>query len=115
MIRSSFILKNWRPKESDHSGEGYYYKFGSFSRYKHWEIQIDKFDVVHNLLELTLDLCWTGSDHAGPEVVIDLFGFWLSVKMYDSRHWDYKLGKWEEHPGAIQKREEAEDDGWGDE
>jgi hypothetical protein len=111
MIRLSWIIRNWRPQESSASSKDYYYKQGSFSQRKHWEVQISKFACTRNLLELTLDLGWTGEDHAGPELIIEVFGHWFNMKMYDSRHWDYELGQWEEYPGAVDERD---DDDWGD-
>ena len=104
MIRLSWIIKHWRPQELADTSKTYYYKDGSFSRYKHWEVQVSKWADRDNLLELTLDLIWTGSDHAGPELCIALLGYWFNVKMYDSRNWDWETGAWEEYPGAIDKR-----------
>jgi hypothetical protein len=39
---------------------------------------------------------WTRKqDHAGASIGLDLIGFHVSIKIYDSRHWDYKLETWE--------------------
>jgi len=47
------------------------------------------------MFEFAVDLNFTGFDHAGPLVEINLFGYSLSAKIYDVRHWDYTKGSWE--------------------
>ena len=62
----------------------------------------------HKVLELELtyfsrtllevDAEWTfRQDHAGPGFNIGLFGYSLSAKIYDTRHWQPELGKWHEY------------------
>jgi hypothetical protein len=33
-------------------------------------------------------------DHAGVDLTIELFGFYLNVMFYDHRHWDYDKHDW---------------------
>jgi hypothetical protein len=46
---------------------------------------------------LSIDLTWTGSDHAGPGFSIILFGWEFSASFYDDRHWDYVNGCWHKY------------------
>ncbi len=50
-------------------------------------------DVV---IDLELDIAWTGRDHAGLSFSVGLCGFVFEIQFYDSRHWDYENNKWEE-------------------
>lgn len=66
---------------------------GKVSTNKGWEVQFYKY--AYNLVELKLDLAWAGSDHAGPTVELNIFGYTAIIKMYDKRHWDYDNHCWE--------------------
>lgn len=46
------------------------------------------------LVNLELDLFWRGHDHAGPSILIELFGYMFHAKIYDSRHWNYDKACW---------------------
>lgn len=48
-----------------------------------------------NLFQVSLDLSFTGKDHAGPELLVNLFGVCGILKLYDRRHWDYEQNTWE--------------------
>lgn len=76
-------------------------KSGSFTRYKHWELQLMQYGW--NLFELNFDLNWNGRDHAGPNMEVGIFGYQLAITVYDSRHWDYENNTWE-----VYDREERE-------
>lgn len=64
----------------------------SITKNKHLELQLYRYSWY--LLELKIDLSWSGSDHAGPEFHLGLFGFHFRTKLYDSRHWDYDKNSW---------------------
>ena len=41
------------------------------------------------------DVRWTRcQDHAGIEIGIGIFGYGVSFRMYDTRHWDYDKNTW---------------------
>ena len=60
---------------------------------KYFEFEIAKH--TGTLLKLQLELNFKGCDHAGPEFSIGIFGYEISARIYDHRHWDYKNNKWE--------------------
>ena len=41
-----------------------------------------------------LDLEWSGSDHAGPQFDLNLFGYELSIGISDTRHWNDDADRW---------------------
>jgi len=38
----------------------------------------------------------TVGDHGGFHIMLGLFGYEVELHFYDTRHWDYARGKWEE-------------------
>lgn len=50
-----------------------------------------------NVIELDIDLRFTGFDHAGPSLSIGLFGFVFSISLSDNRHWNSITNKWEDY------------------
>lgn len=48
-------------------------------------------------LTLSIETYFSGGDHAGPELEFGLFGYSVSLKMYDIRHWDYENQTWEKY------------------
>lgn len=46
------------------------------------------------LFEFNLDLRCAGYHHAGPSLIIGIFGYTLAFRFYDTRHWDYELNDW---------------------
>lgn len=64
-----------------------------FWKNKAYNIDIDFY--LYNLLELALDLNFTGSDHAGPRLQVRVFGLGFSFGIYDIRHWNSKTNTWE--------------------
>lgn len=70
-------------------------KSGTITKNKKWEVQLYQHDPA--LLELILDTRFNGNDHAGPNITLGLLSYVFTVKLYDSRHWDYKNNKWIEN------------------
>jgi hypothetical protein len=60
---------------------------------KSWELQIT------NTFEgpfFNFSFSWSRkTDHAGPELLIELPKFYFCFKIYDIRHWDYENDKYE--------------------
>lgn len=67
---------------------------------KTWRITAHKafeaqwFKYGYDYLGFRVDTAWRGRDHAGPEFELVLFGHTLSLRLYDSRHWDYDNRCW---------------------
>jgi hypothetical protein len=61
------------------------------------------------LLGLTLEINWSGSDHAGPRFSVSLLFLTFDITIYDSRHWNHDA----ETPAeaALDKWGEQQSDG----
>lgn len=60
---------------------------------KFWEFEILKSsDIVTLLFEVT-----HRQDHAGVNFELALLGYGIHFMIYDNRHWDYVLDKWQVH------------------
>jgi len=91
MIRFNFTLMSFG---RDIGETGFDWCFDKkLSENKSFEIQISKF-AISELLNVSLDLHWWGTDHAGPELYIHLLGLYLGIKVYDHRHWNWEEGRW---------------------
>jgi len=96
MIYFNFRLEN--PWSKQREEVDYFYKTWHLYKTKYLEVEINRYGI-NPLFNFVLDLCWRGQDHAGPSIEIALFGFWINLKMYDSRHWNYDENRWEIYPG----------------
>lgn len=94
MIFFKFLVQNpWFRPTNHHTSKDYYYHHINLTKHKNFEIQISRFDPC-DLVNVSVDLRWWGSDHQGPELEINLMGLMFLVKIYDSRHWDYTENTW---------------------
>ena len=59
-------------------------------KHKFWEVEILKND---NLLRLEFEIT-TQQDHAGVRLELALFGYEISLAIYDSRHWNHEEHRW---------------------
>jgi hypothetical protein len=92
MIRIDFSLGNpfkHKPWRDLYQGEWLITKNTVF--------EIGFFRYAYNIAEVTLDLRWQGSDHAGPEFEIGLFGWQMRLALKDTRHWDYQNNTWQKY------------------
>ncbi len=64
---------------------------------KHKTIEVEVCRYNYFWLTLTVGIEFNGGDHAGPELEIGLFGYSVSLKLYDTRHWDYETQTWEKY------------------
>lgn len=94
MIRFNLVLQNLWSKEDFCD---IWNKSGSFTKHKHWELQLTKYTPEY--IGLKLDTCWRGRDHAGISVELMLIGYCFHVNIYDSRHWNYETNSWEIYTG----------------
>lgn len=60
--------------------------------YKSFELQISRY--AFNWLELQIDLNWRQTDHAGPWIMVNVFGWTVDARIYDIRHWDDITNTW---------------------
>ena len=58
-------------------------------------LEAEHFYSNYHLFTIKIDTSWRGEDHAGPEIELCILGFTAVYKIYDTRHWDYRRGKWE--------------------
>jgi len=93
MLNLYFSVRNPFHKKNDF--KSLFEKGGKIYGNKNWEVQLVR--CSYYLLELDLDLCFTGKSHAGPALQIGLLGFSASVKIYDGRHWDDLNNRWERY------------------
>jgi hypothetical protein len=66
-------------------------KHGRITKVKSWELNAYRTNV---LFLLALDFS-VKRDHAGSRLRFGAVGFEAEFQIYDSRHWDYQLSKWE--------------------
>lgn len=92
MIRFSFSITNpWSKDEPDPLS---WFACYSLTANKSLEVQFSKMSN-YEWFRIDLDLNFRGKDHAGPEFLLNIFGWEFVIKIYDHRHWDYTLGSWE--------------------
>lgn len=84
------IVKPWHKNDFKYI----WMKDGNISKNKAWSIEIckDSFD----LFLFDLDFSWRGCDHAGPSLLLGLLSYFIHVKMYDKRHWNYDTNDWQD-------------------
>lgn len=63
------------------------------TKYKFVELQFSYY--CFNWFELAVDLNWRQTDHAGPWVTINVFGWTADLRVVDSRHWNDETNTWE--------------------
>lgn len=92
MFEFIFRVKNPRPRHREQKD----YVVWDRKLSKNWaaELQITRWGM-NNLVELWIDTAWTGEDHAGPRLHVELFGFMIGFKIYNVNHWDYEKNTWE--------------------
>ena len=89
MIHISFGLSNPWGKPFDNLWN----RSGMITRHKAWEaelLQTQQLVGIH--MGYTIR-----QDHAGLDLELALFGYSISLKIYDTRHWDYKNNCWHSH------------------
>lgn len=67
----------------------------SLSHNKTFELQLSRY--AFNWLELQVDLNWRQTDHAGPWIMLNLFGWTVDIRIYDNRHWDDTTNTWRDY------------------
>jgi len=67
------------------------------TKHKNFEIQVGFWDGLDEFFSVNLDTWWYGDDHAGPSFDLTILWFFVSIKLYDVRHWDATNECWEKH------------------
>lgn len=60
---------------------------GGITKHTAWELEHTYYSG--NLLDIDISLS-IREDHAGFEITLGLFGYGVSFRIYDTRHWDYE-------------------------
>lgn len=92
MINLSFSILN--PFSKDYF-KPLYSRWGKISTNKSWEFEVYKQDQT--ILELNIDTCFIGKDHAGITLYLSLLSYAVCVIIQDNRHWDYETHTWKKH------------------
>jgi hypothetical protein len=59
-------------------------------------VELEAFYSNYEIFKFELNSHLIGRDHAGFDLSINILGFEVSFRFYDSRHWDYGNWRWEE-------------------
>lgn len=110
MIEFIIRVKNPRPRARKQKDYVYWDKKVS----KNWaaELQISRW-AMNNYFELWINTAWTGEDHAGPSIYIELFGYMFNFKIYNINHWNWDAGRFYTEEEA--RAEYEEDQQWREE
>jgi len=92
-VHLSFSLEN--PYRSTNYAKTIFYRNKRLSENKTFEIQFARFQAWY-IINFELEIKFSGKDHAGPRLEIEIFSWFFEIKIYDNRHWNYDLYKWEE-------------------
>lgn len=88
MINFNIELQNPWAKENF---KNLFFRFWKLSKHKGAEFEIIRYAESF----LTVNFKWsTRTDHAGVSLELALFGYQMSVSVYDIRHWDYGTNAW---------------------
>ena len=83
------------------SFKSYWCKTWNVSKNKAFEMQLSKY--AYNFFELGVDINFSGEDHAGPRFELGVFGYNITIKLYDKRHWIYETNTWETYDNTDSK------------
>ena len=89
MIYFNFTLRNPFSKNKFRAYKSW---GGSITKNKSWEFEIYKHS--YTLIGLEVDAKFTGDDHAGFLLSLNILGIEISFNIYDNRHWDDITNNW---------------------
>jgi hypothetical protein len=67
---------------------------GRLTKNKAWELEHTFY--TGQLADIDIRLS-RQTDHAGLEIVLGIFCYGVSFRIYDTRHWNYDTNNWEEY------------------
>ncbi len=107
MIRASIIIVNPRFKQKDQKFICVYECSKRVTKNKDFEFQVSHYN--YNLIGATIDLRYSGMDHAGPELEFNFMGYTVSFSLRDKRHWNHLEGRWmtENEQGVDSKKSKS--------
>lgn len=65
------------------------------NQHNSFELQFSRY--AFNWFEVQVDLNWRQTDHAGPWITINVFGWTVDARIYDHRHWNDQTNNWDNH------------------
>ena len=92
MIELNFRLRNPWPTRPFRT---LWHREWHISQNKSFELQFSHY--AFNWIELQIDLNWRQTDHAGPWITINLFGWTIDARIYDRRHWNDVTNTWKNY------------------
>ncbi len=95
MLNFRFALQNPWAKNT-RKQKDYCYVDKKLSKNLAYSFQAARGDML-DYFNIHINISWQGEDHAGFELSCEFLGFWFISNLYDTRHWDYDNGKWEEY------------------
>jgi hypothetical protein len=69
------------------------------STHKFFELQFSRY--AFNWVELSVDLNWRQTDHAGPWITVNLVGWTVDLRIVDNRHWNDETNAWETYESTT--------------
>jgi len=92
MISFAFSILNPWAKDRDQKD----YILWDRSLSKNWalEFQFSKMPM-YEFVSVSVNISWAGRDHAGPQLILELFGYFVNFNIYNKNHWNYETGQWE--------------------
>jgi hypothetical protein len=67
---------------------------GRLGSNKAWELEHTYYSG--SLFDIDIS-CSTREDHAGFDFTLGLLGYGINFRIYDTRHWNYNLNRWEHY------------------
>lgn len=105
MINFIFRINHPYPKDGGRKQHDYVMWGKSLSTNWATELQITRWAMT-TLFELRLDLSWSGGDHAGPGIHVELLGFMFNFRVYNKNHWNWDTGQFYTKEEALAEYEE---------
>lgn len=94
-MRVFFLFQIKNPFFRNTSFKNLFWGVKNITKYKTLEWQLTNNNDM--LFEIEMDICFRGTDHAGPRLSLTICGYNFIINLYDIRHWDYKNNKWIEN------------------
>lgn len=58
-----------------------------------WSLQLSKW-AKNKIFGIDIDLSWNGRDHAGPELELEILGYFFKIALYRIQHWNSDEHRW---------------------
>lgn len=92
-------------------GKHYFDREWQLFKNKSLEIQFSRWEIAKYLVSLKVDARWSGEDHAGPRLSIQIWRYYFDIQLYDHKHWNFDQARWyTEQEEQEQDQEQTESD-----